>query len=203
MAIHRVIVGGGVAVWLGSLAASAAAFERYARTPGSVGVSAPAVDAEEAGKEWRVTMYAHPKCPCTRASLAELARVAEAVGAGVSVEYVVVMYRPRSEEDGWVRGRSWDLASQIADARIVVDPDGLMATRAGAMTSGHVVVRNRAGAVVYAGGVTNGRGETGASAAGDAIVDVLRGGESALSVGPVFGCAITGREAMAGEGGVP
>lgn len=206
MAIQRAIAGAGVAVWLASLVASAAVLERYARTPGSAGEASPASLSQgnaAASGTWRVTMYAHPKCPCTRASLAELARVARATGSGVSVEYEVVMYRPDSADDDWVRGRSWDLASEINGARIVIDPEGRIAARDGGLTSGHVVVRDASGAVVYAGGVTNGRGETGASAAGDALIHALRGGESALSVGPVFGCEITGREAMAVEGEVP
>lgn len=203
------LLGVGLALWLGSLAASAAVFERYARTPGSAGEARPVADAEagakrESGDAWRVTMYAHPRCPCTRASLTELARVAEAVGDGARVEYEVVMYRPQGAGDDWVRGRSWDLAHEIQSVRVAIDPGGRMSAREGAFTSGHVVVRDGAGAVVYAGGVTNGRGETGASAAGEAIIAALRGEEVALRVGPVFGCEITERDArrFGGEQGV-
>ena len=190
-----------VGAWLLVLAAGAVAMERYARTPGAVGVAEPGAPGDRA----RVTMHLHPRCPCSGASIAEFAGVIERFrAAGVRDEaprVVISMYRPGAEPDDWARGRLWEAATRIPGAIVVVDPDGVAAERDGALTSGHVVVRGPDGGVVYSGGITIGRGERGASGAADRLLAAMRTGEAEAG-GPVFGCPIVtvcGPEGAAGS----
>jgi hypothetical protein len=172
-------------VWLGGVAAGFAAWERYDATPGAA--AAPAAEAPGTGR-WSVVMFAHPHCPCTRASLTELREVLARAPAGVEAR--VVFVRPKGLPDGWERGELWDAAAAIPGVRVECDPGGFEAGRAGAAVSGHVVVHDPDGRVAFRGGVTKARGRTGESAGRRAVLAALRGEADSDHEAPVFGCPL-------------
>lgn len=143
----------------------------------------------------RLVFFAHPRCPCSRASLAELERLLARVEGEVAVE--VAMYRPLEESDSWTRGPLWELASGIPGVELRVDPGGVEAARFGAGTSGHVVCYDAAGVLRYSGGLTRSRGHEGQSSYTDALVTILRGGASELDQAPTYGCSIRGQSDLA------
>src|SRR5581483_2344790 len=117
--------------WFAAVAAGFVAWERYDTTPGEARAAEPTA-VPPAGR-WRLVMFAHPHCPCTRASLGELA---ELVGQ-TPVEAEVVFVRPADCPDGWERTAAWEAAAAIPGVRVRCDVGGLEAMRAGAATSGH------------------------------------------------------------------
>ncbi|HET9988396.1 MAG TPA: hypothetical protein VFQ65_07745 [Kofleriaceae bacterium] len=74
--------------------------------------------------------------------------------------------------------------------RFVITSDAAEARRFGARTSGHVVVYDPTGELLFSGGITVSRGHVGANV-GHQIVDTLvHGGTTRRTTTPVFGCAL-------------
>lgn len=143
--------------------------------------------ARQTALAYTVTLYAHPQCPCTRSSIEELAKIVTKAPAGVAFE--VWFYRPGEESDSWARSPIWNLAAEIPGVHPTVDPEGRGALAAGAETSGHVVVRDASGRVVYSGGITGSRAHSGDNPGADAVLSWLHHGRGP-STQPVYGCQI-------------
>jgi hypothetical protein len=171
-------------VWLATVGGGFWLWERYDTTPGRTG--APTVAAGEPLRDrWRLTAYMHPQCPCSRATLHELAELAR--GAPELFVRVVFVLPTGDFEDG-EQGESWDMAVSIPNA-VVTCELGKSAHVFGAETSGFVVLTDPDGGVVFRGGLTPARGRTGESAGRRAILAWLGSGNGALTA-PVFGCPL-------------
>ncbi|MBX3360034.1 MAG: hypothetical protein KF912_13170 [Phycisphaeraceae bacterium] len=190
-----------VCLWLGMLGVGMGVIEHYANRPGPIG---PVPAAHEPGIHEPRTrplarMYVHPRCPCSRASLLELAALMSSPGVVADVE--IHVYRPADAPDDWAKGRAWRIAEQIPRARVLIDPEAARAHADGALTSGHLVVRTAAGSLAFSGGITRSRGQHGPSPAHDRVLPLLRAdreSDDTLTLGavtaatnPVFGCLIT------------
>ncbi|NOK20675.1 RedB protein [Corallococcus carmarthensis] len=179
------------ALWLGGIGTGVAALARYSMTPGVAPLTAATWPegtrlTRQAGRPVLV-MLAHPKCTCTRASLAELAELMEH-GGGRAKAFVLFL-RPEGLEDGWEQGDLWRTAASIPGVTVLSDPDGLEAKRFGATTSGHVVLYDADGRLRFSGGITVARGHVGDSPGREALERVLReDGEGGGT--PVYGCAL-------------
>lgn len=171
--------------WLALVTGGFWLWERYDGTPGTVGARAVAADVATTGR-WRLTVFAHPRCPCTRATLREAAELAT---AATDVSVRVLFVRPAGGPDGWERGEAWELATRIPGAEVACDATGAEARRFGAETSGQAVLTDPTGRAVFRGGLTQARGRTGASAGRRAVLAWVRG-ENAAPDAPVFGCPL-------------
>ena len=171
--------------WLALVLGGFWLWERYDSTPGAAGGQAAAADAAVPGR-WRLTVFAHPRCPCTRATLREAAEIATAAPQ-LSVRVLFVC--PTDGPTGWERGEAWELATCIPGAEVGCDATGADARRCGAETSGQAVLCDPAGRVVFRGGLTQARGRTGESAGRRAVLAWVRGTSGAAGA-PVFGCPL-------------
>lgn len=176
----------GLGAWLALAAAGLVAMTAHGAAPGQE-PSAPSrlpADSElaarvRAGGRATLVMAAHPGCPCTRASLRELARiVSSSPGAA---EVVILFAHPRAvgaspagAERDRVAADLRALAGAIPGAQVLDDPGGAEASRLGAHTSGTVLLYDRAGALKFSGGVTPSRGHEGDSRGADALRALLR-----------------------------
>ncbi len=133
-------------------------------------------------------IFLHPRCPCSRASLAELAAILDRCGERVAAH--AVLYRPPSAGEGWFPP---DLQAALADRTgLGVDPDpgGEEARRFGVATSGHVLLYDRQGDLIFSGGITPGRGERGDNPGRATVVGTIMGGNGEDPGNPVFGCPL-------------
>ena len=172
-------------VWLAAILSGFWFWERYDSTPGGTGETALAADATS-GTRWRLTVFAHPRCPCTRATLREAAGLA-ATHPELAVRVWIVC--PPNSPGNWDRGEVWDLARDIRGAEVACDTDGTEALRLGARTSGHAVLVSPGGKAVFRGGVTLARGRTGENVGLNAVRGWLDGRPGAPTA-PVFGCEL-------------
>ena len=79
-----------VAAWLAAIGVGYGRLLQYAATAGP-GVDLPRASRPAATSgRWRLVMFVHPRCPCTRASLGELGRLAARVGDRTDLEVVLV-----------------------------------------------------------------------------------------------------------------
>ena len=135
-----------------------------------------------------LVMFAHPKCPCSRASLAELVKIM--THAGPSVKASILFYHPSDEGEDWLRGSTWSEAKNIPGLTILSDKDGEWAARLGATASGHVFLFDGDGGLLFEGGITAGRGHEGENLGSTAICDLVGARKCETRSTPVFGCTI-------------
>jgi hypothetical protein len=179
-------------VWIVAVLAGLETVWNYANTP---------AQAVEPRSEWMansqisldsdlptLVMFAHPHCPCTRASVAELARIA-AQGAGRFVGWVV-LFKPGDAVEGWEQGHLMRSAEEIPGVHVVTDRDGQLARLFHITTSGHTLLYNPRGKLLFSGGITSARGHAGDNVGESAIVSLLGGLPAKTSHTPVFGCPI-------------
>ncbi|MDY3563672.1 hypothetical protein R5W23_005288 [Gemmata sp. JC673] len=172
------------AVWLSAIGAGLWLWERYDTTPGAAGTPAALENAPT--HRWQLTVFVHPRCPCSRATLVELAQLAAAApDLSVRIRFVV----PRGVGSGWAQGPLWVEAGRMPGVSVDLDPDGAQARLFGAETSGHAALTAPDGVVVFSGGLTPGRGRPGEGLARRAVLGWMRG-RTGASTAPVFGCEL-------------
>jgi hypothetical protein len=137
-----------------------------------------------------LVMFAHPKCPCTRASLEELALLA--ARAKDRFTAAVVFYEPTNFSREWSRTPLIEKARSIPGVQVVFDEEGKLAKQFAVETSGQTMVYSLSGQLLFSGGITGSRGHLGDNAGCEAVLEILSG-SSGLRNGdsaPVFGCEI-------------
>jgi hypothetical protein len=137
-----------------------------------------------------LVMALHPQCPCSRASLHELANILAHARGKVSVKILFV--EPDGANDAWVRSDLWHQAQAMPGVTISIDKMGREAAAFGATTSGEVLLYNTKGRLLFSGGITYGRGHEGENAGTDAILAILNNDQPATRSSPVFGCSLMG-----------
>lgn len=176
--------------WAMAVGASVQYVWRYQSTPGSSAVAPPAWPSHT-----RVTrrqgepvliMFVHPQCTCSRASLEELERLLE--GTREPISAWVLFLRPMGTTLEWENTPSWNLARRIRGAHLLVDREGTEAARFGGATSGHLVLYDGDGQLLFAGGITGSRGHVGPNAGAQSVAAYLSGANGNLHQHDVFGC---------------
>jgi hypothetical protein len=137
-------------------------------------------------------MMAHPKCPCTDASLDELADLVR--NAGTPILGFVLFDRPSGLPSSWTRTPLWEKARGIPGMTPVEDPEATEARLFGATTSGHVFLYDAQGTLQFSGGITSSRGARGESAGKTSLLSHVTRGSGDLTRTPVFGCPLRERQ---------
>jgi hypothetical protein len=188
-----VLIGAGLVAWLLGVVGTFVLVWRYKMTPGALPAAPERWPATSAivrdPSVATVVMVAHPQCPCTRASLAELDRLAVALGD--RARQWVVIVRPEGMPEGFEDGAIRERAATIPRTTVVIDPDGVEAERFGAKVSGSAVVYAPDGTLLFRGGLTSARGHEGRSAGFDRILALVRDAAApSPHDAPTFGCEL-------------
>jgi len=93
----------------------------------------------------------------------------------------------------WEIAGLWESVANMPGVKLSVDNDGIEARRFGSSTSGHVMLYNTQGQLVFSGGITAARGHSGENDGRSAIVALLTQGQAATDETPVFGCQLFGK----------
>jgi hypothetical protein len=178
--------------WVGIVSAGFAALERYGSTPGPRSNAAPCWPADASFPrgtgQATLVMFVHPKCPCTRASLAELEQFMTIAPHGVVAR--IVLWRPEGGGRNWERTDLAERAAAIPGTRVMVDVGGLEAARFGAVTSGETYLFDTAGRLQFHGGLTAGRGLAGPNAGVAALRSFVASGRASPAAA-TYGCPLT------------
>jgi hypothetical protein len=135
-----------------------------------------------------ILFFAHPKCPCTKASLGELDILLAKIG-GKAKTYVLFI-QPKEWTDQDMQTDLVLKASSMPGVKVVRDLAGEEARRFGVRVSGHVIVFDPSGRMVFNGGVTGARGHAGDNAGRSAVVDYFQTGVVKVAKTKVFGCSL-------------
>ena len=166
----------------------------FSQKPGASGVASENLLPEL--RSWRapgrslVLVALHPRCSCSTATADELA---DLLGwTPEAFDLVLVSFVPMPEVGDWPKPKVPTPLERF-HPRIVADPNGRLAERLGAQTSGHVLVYDAADRLVFSGGVTPGRGHHGDTEGQRTLREFFAGrtnvaGSAVLA--RVFGCAI-------------
>ncbi len=189
-----------ITLWLGTLVLGMGYLyaHEFSAAPASAGVlvwpveeSPLTLNAEHA----TLLFFAHPRCPCTRNSVAELDAVLRGVEAPVSAS-MVLMQPPEGDVDpAWSGNALVAGFSEGVGLAMVKDADGALARRFDVAASGTVLVYGPDGALRYRGGVTASRSHAGPGPGVDALQLALSD-KPVLAPGGqmVFGCPLRGSE---------
>lgn len=135
-------------------------------------------------------MFIHPQCPCSRASVGELAELM-ATSQNVLTAKVIVL-APEDWSQTQIQTDVWRSAAQIPGATVQMDLNGVEAHRFGALTSGQVLLYDPQGQLSFRGGITGARGHFGSNrgrSTVSSIVDSQQTTDVPMQC-PVFGCPL-------------
>ena len=137
-----------------------------------------------------LVMLAHPRCVCTRASLAELAELM--ARATHRPKAYVVFIKPGGVGERWERTDLWKTASAIPGVTVLRDDHGVESRRFGAETSGQTLLYAADGQLLFTGGTTGARGHVGNNNGRAALLAMLSDQTPERTSSPVFGCPLFG-----------
>ena len=186
------VVAFGVVVWLAAVGTGLAALWRYSETAGPE-AAAPATWPNRsrltpAADRPTLVMFAHPKCPCTRASIGELAILMAHAQNRVAAH--VIFFRSTTQDASWENTDLRRSAAEIPGVQVSSDDDGAQAALFGADVSGQTFLYDAGGRLLFSGGITYARGPSGDNAGRAALTARLVDGQAAETRTPVFGCAL-------------
>lgn len=189
---NRVILTAVGTLWLLMIGAGIIILWKYESTPG-VRAATPgrwpaASRIKPAVGRATLVVSAHPHCPCTRASIGELARLMTQAQGRVTA--YVIFIKPPGFPDGWERTDLWASAAAIPGVTPVRDDGGVEAGLFHATTSGQAALYDAAGNLLFSGGITRARGHAGDNAGRTAIVSLLTSDEAEERSTPAFGCPL-------------
>jgi hypothetical protein len=140
------------------------------------------------GDGYTLLLAVHPQCPCSRASIAELARLASRFRDRLTC--ILFVYFPRGQTDDWLTTSAIEMARQLPQTQLKIDVDGRRARQFGMNTSGATILYSPQGELEFWGGITPSRGHQGDNIGADAIAAVLVGKQPLHRSVPVYGCKI-------------
>jgi hypothetical protein len=148
----------------------------------------PKSTVASAANKFSLLMFVHPKCPCSRASLNELARI---LSRNPNAQATIVFFRPLYASQDWTETDLWYKAKSLPNTLVKTDTTGLLARKFGAKTSGDTILYDEKGKLLFHGGITSARGHEGDNQ-GESMVNALLEKRSLLdkSSTPVFGCGL-------------
>jgi hypothetical protein len=185
-----------VAIWLALVGAGMHLLWLYKTTPG-VAATAPAAwpagtRLTRAANGPTLLMFAHPRCSCTRASLAELSKLTARQQGLFHAKVLFAL--PEGAQDHWLRSDIVRRAYELEGVEVGIDAGGFEARQFGSATSGQVLLYSSAGRLLFSGGITGSRGHEGDNLGRARVAALIRGAAADRPVSAVFGCAIQNRE---------
>lgn len=181
-----------IAAWFCLCVAGMAWLWRWENRPGRA-ADAPAswpasfLSLRSPGTE-TIVVALHPKCTCTRSTIAELSRLL--LRHGGQIHALVLVFAPDSAARDWDFRPTVMAARALPYTRVLLDTDGLAERAFGAHTSGQALLFDATGRLRFAGGLTPSRAVEGDSSWPSALDHVVFAAGDSASRSPVFGCSI-------------
>ncbi len=178
--------------WLALVLAGTFLMLAYANTPGRAG-SPPekwplSSQLARDHNQPALVVFIHPHCPCSRASVGELASLMAHWPGKVKAS--VLFLHPPGTPTGWHLTDLWEAATRIPGVAVRADEDGREAKLFHIETSGDTVLYDASGRLKYHGGITLSRGHSGDNPGRDSLEARLLGWAGQPVTAPAFGCSL-------------
>ncbi len=141
-------------------------------------------------------VFLHPRCPCTRPTIAALERL---MVRKHDIVLQPVFYLPDTQTVAWAQDEYWDRLIDLGAHEPVIDINGHLAGQFHATTSGHALLFSTDGRVQFWGGITSGRVHEGDSLGLTMLTRVLDGIPVSEPSFPVYGCSIVDKSEQSHE----
>jgi hypothetical protein len=190
--VIRLILVTSTVLWVSAVSAGLWVLWGYENTPG-VGAKPPVLWPNNSGIQRAqgsatLVVMVHPHCPCTRATIGELAAIM-AHTQGRLTAYVLFL-KPAGFSEDWERTDLWRSAASIPGVNVTIDEDGVEARRFNSSTSGQTILYDSAGRLLFSGGITASRGHSGDNAGRSAITSLVNNEAADRAETFVFGCPL-------------
>ncbi len=190
-----------VIFWLATVVAGIAGLLAYS---GRAGAQGSPIETWPAGEgltfvsgRFNLIVFAHPRCACTEATMSELERLLSDCPGRLDTQ--VVFLQPESETEEWSQTPLRRRVERMSGVAVRVDAGGRLALSYGVQTSGHTLLYDGRGQLVFEGGITPARGHEGNNSGRSAITSLVNGGQPGEAPSPVFGCPLR-NQAVTTEG---
>jgi hypothetical protein len=179
-------------VWLGTILTGTFLMLAYANSAGPTGsppMNWPAASqVRHDPKLPTLVMFLHPHCPCSRASVEELALLMAHCQERVDAH--VLFLQPTVMPSNWPLTDLWRAAERIPGVTVHRDEDGREARLFHVETSGDTALYDSKGVLIFHGGITMSRGHSGDNLGRDVVQALLLGTPAQWTNTPVFGCSL-------------
>ena len=141
-----------------------------------------------------LVVFIHPRCPCSIATLVELARIQNDLNHHAKVNISVVMWQP-VHGMLWSESAAHSVCRNITSATVINDRGGIEAKRFTATASGTCFLFDEDGRLQFCGGLTQSRGHVGESLESNILLKVTQQGRQSIVTElpvstPVYGCSL-------------
>lgn len=182
-----------IILWFSIAVCGVVYLAQYENTPVGESVSYPPVfppgsRIERSPTQATLIFFAHPKCPCTRASIQELSRLMTNVNR--NLQAYVVFSKPKDESEEWTETDLRTSAEAIPNVRVLIDEDERETKIFNAQTSGLSLLYDRDGILRFDGGITASRGHEGDNAGSRTIFEIVTNNTVKTAETAVFGCPL-------------
>jgi hypothetical protein len=193
---HRTILLACVVLWLVAVGAGLHVLWSYENAPG-VSANPPifwpaASDIRREKNRWTLVMLIHPQCPCSQATIRELALIMAHSQRTLTAN--VLFLRPAKFSEDWEKTNLWWSAASIPGVNVIIDRQGTEARHFNATTSGQTILYDAEGQLQFSGGITASRGHSGDNAGRAAIVSLVNARATDQKDSFVFGCPLFDRD---------
>lgn len=188
-------------LWLSAAVGGVFYLAQYENTPAEKNVSYPLIFPPESrierdSKRATLIFFAHPKCPCTRASIRELSRLMTDVNG--NLQAYIVFSKPVEESEEWTETDLRTSAEAIPNVRVLIDENERETKIFNAQTSGLTLLYDRTGNLRFDGGITLARGHEGDNAGSRAIFEIITKDAVKTAETAVFGCPLHKKDCQGG-----
>ncbi len=179
-------------LWIILVVAGFVGLAKYENRPGKL-ADAPEIwpersSVKRSGEKPVLMVFAHPQCPCTRATIGELARVMRY--GHEKVDAYVLFLQPAGFDDPWTESDLWTKARAIPGVTVLKDLDGQERVRFRAYTSGQVLLYDQNGSLQFSGGITASRGHEGLNDGSKTLIALFRDDKPGRTKNDVYGCSL-------------
>lgn len=179
-------------LWISAVSAGLWILWGYENTPGD-GAKPPVLwptdsRIQHASDRATLVLMVHPHCPCTQATVAELALIMTRSHGRLTAH--VLFLKPAGFSEDWEKTDLWQSAARIPGVNVMIDDGGTEARRFNSSTSGQAILYDAKGNLLFSGGITGSRGHSGDNAGRSAIVSLVNTGAANLAETFVFGCPL-------------
>lgn len=136
---------------------------------------------------YTLVMFVHPQCPCSQASISELAILT--THCQILKTYVIFL-RPEGFDANWEKTPLWNRAAAIAGVTPLADLGGQESAKFNATISGETALYDQSGKLLFEGGITGSRGHEGDNLGLSTIEAIIDGKRVREAKTAVFGCAL-------------
>ncbi len=194
MTVKNQVFKWGTVLWIAAAAAGYMVLLRYANAPGTQAKAPPVwpqtSQISRAAGQPVLLMFAHPFCPCSRASLSELSRMM--TQAPNKAQTVILFINPK--QTVLSETPLWKQAAGLPNVTVLEDKDYFESKLFGAETSGQTLLYSAEGRLLFSGGITSARGHEGDNLGKQTILEMLNRRKSKPGQTAVFGCALFDKE---------